>query len=67
VVRRRPGHFYRTDQFKGAGITSTPDHVVRAGQRRAEAAQKFPSTYGLGAPSDDTNAIVSFIWARVAR
>ena len=24
--------------------------------------QKFPGTYGLGAPSDYTNAIVSFIW-----
>jgi ABC-type glycerol-3-phosphate transport system substrate-binding protein len=56
------GIWYRTDQFKAAGITSPPanwnDLVADAKKLMA----KNPGTYGLGAPSNDTDAIASFIW-----
>ena len=56
------GIFYRTDQFKAAGITSTPTTWSELVSDAQKLQQKFPGTYGLGAPSDYTNAIVSFIW-----
>jgi ABC-type glycerol-3-phosphate transport system substrate-binding protein len=56
------GIWYRTDQFKAAGITSTPatwaDLVTDAKKLMA----KNPGTYGLGAPTYDTPAVASFIW-----
>jgi N,N'-diacetylchitobiose transport system substrate-binding protein len=56
------GVWYRKDQFAAAGITSTPttwpDLIADAKKLMA----KYPGTYGIGAPSADTNAIVSFIW-----
>jgi ABC-type glycerol-3-phosphate transport system substrate-binding protein len=56
------GVWYRKDEFKAAGITSTPttwaDLITDAKKLMA----KYPGTYGIGAPSADTNAIVSFIW-----
>jgi ABC-type glycerol-3-phosphate transport system substrate-binding protein len=56
------GIWYRTDQFKAAGITSTPttwaDLVADAKKLMA----KNPGTYGLGAPTYDTPAVASFIW-----
>jgi N,N'-diacetylchitobiose transport system substrate-binding protein len=56
------GIWYRTDQFKAAGITTPPaswnDLVTDAKKLMA----KYPGTYGLGAPSNDTDAIASFIW-----
>ena len=56
------GIWYRTDQFKAAGLTSPPanwnDLVADAKKLMA----KYPGTYGLGAPSNDTDAIASFIW-----
>ncbi|MGD0239078.1 MAG: extracellular solute-binding protein [Streptosporangiaceae bacterium] len=56
------GIWYRTDQFKAAGITTTPttwaDLVTDAKKLMA----KNPGTYGLGAPTYDTPAVASFIW-----
>jgi N,N'-diacetylchitobiose transport system substrate-binding protein len=56
------GIWYRKDQFAKAGITSTPttwaDLVADAKKLMA----KYPGTYGIGAPSNFTNGIVSFIW-----
>ena len=56
------GIFYRTDQFKAAGITSAPTTWAQLVSDAKTLQKKFPGTYGLGAPSDYTNAIVSFIW-----
>jgi ABC-type glycerol-3-phosphate transport system substrate-binding protein len=56
------GIFYRTDQFKAAGITSTPTTWAQLVSDAKTLQKKFPGTFGLGAPSDYTNAIVSFIW-----
>jgi N,N'-diacetylchitobiose transport system substrate-binding protein len=56
------GIWYRTDQFKAAGIASPPttwaDLVTDAKKLMA----KNPGTYGLGAPTYDTPAVASFIW-----
>jgi ABC-type glycerol-3-phosphate transport system substrate-binding protein len=56
------GIWYRTDQFKAAGITSPPatwaDLVTDAKKLMA----KNPGTYGLGAPTYDSPAVASFIW-----
>jgi N,N'-diacetylchitobiose transport system substrate-binding protein len=56
------GIWYRTDQFKAAGISSPPaswaDLVADAKKLMA----KFPGTYGLGAPTYDSPAVASFIW-----
>jgi ABC-type glycerol-3-phosphate transport system substrate-binding protein len=56
------GIWYRTDQFKAAGISSPPTTWSALISDAKKLQQKFPGTYGLGAPSDYTNAIVSFIW-----
>ena len=56
------GIWYRTDQFKAAGITSTPTTWAELTSDAQKLQQKFPGTYGLGGPSDFTNGIVSFIW-----
>jgi N,N'-diacetylchitobiose transport system substrate-binding protein len=56
------GIWYRTDQFKAAGISSPPTTWNDLLSDAKKLQQKFPGTYGLGAPSDYTNAIVSFIW-----
>jgi ABC-type glycerol-3-phosphate transport system substrate-binding protein len=56
------GIWYRTNQFKGAGITSTPTTWAALVADAQKLMAKYPGTYGLGAPSDYTNAIVSFIW-----
>jgi ABC-type glycerol-3-phosphate transport system substrate-binding protein len=56
------GIWYRKDQFAKAGITSPPAtwaQVVTAAKALIKA---YPGSYGLGAPSNYTNAIVSFIW-----
>ncbi len=56
------GIWYRTDQFKAAGIASPPttwaDLVTDAKKLMA----KYKGTYGLGAPTYDTPAVASFIW-----
>jgi ABC-type glycerol-3-phosphate transport system substrate-binding protein len=56
------GIWYRKDQFKAAGITSTPTTWPELVADAQKLMKKFPGTYGLGAPSNYTNAIVSFIW-----
>jgi ABC-type glycerol-3-phosphate transport system substrate-binding protein len=56
------GVWYRKDQFKAAGITSTPTTWAELAADAKKLMAKYPGTYGLGAPSDYTNAIVSFIW-----
>ena len=42
VVRRRPGHLLPHRPVQGGRHHVHPDHVVRAGQRRAEAAAEVP-------------------------
>jgi N,N'-diacetylchitobiose transport system substrate-binding protein len=56
------GIWYNKNQFAAAGITSPPTTWAQlVGDAKALMA-KYPGTYGLGAPSNYTNAIVSFIW-----
>jgi N,N'-diacetylchitobiose transport system substrate-binding protein len=56
------GIWYRKDQFTKAGISSPPTTWAQL-LSDAKALQKaYPGTYGIGAPSDYTNGIVSFIW-----
>jgi ABC-type glycerol-3-phosphate transport system substrate-binding protein len=56
------GVWYRKDQFAGAGITSAPTTWSQLVSDAQALMKKYPGTYGLGAPSDFTNGIVSFIW-----
>jgi ABC-type glycerol-3-phosphate transport system substrate-binding protein len=56
------GIWYRKDQFKAAGITSTPTTWAQLVADAQKLMAKYPGTYGIGAPSNYTNAIVSFIW-----
>jgi len=56
------GIWYRKDEFAKAGITSTPTTWADLVKDAKLLMKKFPGTYGLGAPSNYTNAIVSFIW-----
>ena len=56
------GIWYRTDQFKAAGISSPPTTWAQLVSDAQALQKKYPGTYGLGAPSNDTDAIASFIW-----
>ncbi len=56
------GIWYRKDQFAQAGITSAPTTWAELVTDAKLLQKKFPGSYGLGAPSNYTNAIVSFIW-----
>jgi ABC-type glycerol-3-phosphate transport system substrate-binding protein len=56
------GIWYRKDQFAAAGITSTPTTWAELVTDAQKLMAKYPGTYGIGAPSNYTNAIVSFIW-----
>jgi ABC-type glycerol-3-phosphate transport system substrate-binding protein len=56
------GIWYRKNQFAAAGITSTPTTWAQLVADAQKLMAKYPGTYGIGAPSDYTNAIVSFIW-----
>jgi ABC-type glycerol-3-phosphate transport system substrate-binding protein len=56
------GIWYRTDQFTKAGISSPPTTWAQLVSDAKLLMAKYPGTFGLGAPSDYTNAIVSFIW-----
>jgi ABC-type glycerol-3-phosphate transport system substrate-binding protein len=56
------GIWYRKDQFAKAGITSAPTSWAELTADAKKLQAKYPGSYGLGAPSDYTNAIVSFIW-----
>ena len=54
--------WYRTDQFKAAGITSTPTTWAELAADAQKLQAKFPGTYGFPAVTNDTNAFASFIW-----
>ncbi len=56
------GVWYRTDQFKKAGISAPPATWAQLVADAKLLQKKYPGTYGLGAPSNFTNGIVSFIW-----
>jgi N,N'-diacetylchitobiose transport system substrate-binding protein len=56
------GIWYNKSQFAAAGITSPPTTVADLVTDAKTLMAKNPGTFGLGAPTDDTNAIVSFIW-----
>ena len=54
--------YYRTDQFKKAGITSTPTTWAGLLADAQKLMKAYPGTYGLDAITNDTNAFASFIW-----
>ncbi len=54
--------WYRKDQFAKAGISSPPTSWAQLVADARLLMKKYPGTYGLGAPSNFTNGIVSFIW-----
>jgi ABC-type glycerol-3-phosphate transport system substrate-binding protein len=54
--------YYRTDQFKAAGITSTPTTWAELLTDAQKLMKKYPGTYGIDAVTDDTNAFASFVW-----
>ncbi len=56
------GIWYRKDEFSKAGITAAPTTWAQLLSDAKLLQKKFPGTSGLGAPSNYTNAIVSFIW-----
>ena len=56
------GIWYNKDQFAKAGITSAPTTWPELVSDAKALMAAYPGTYGLGAPSNYTNAIVSFIW-----
>jgi len=55
------GIWYRTDQFKAAGISAPPTTWAQLVSDAQLLQKKYPGTIGLGAPSNDTDAIASFI------
>jgi ABC-type glycerol-3-phosphate transport system substrate-binding protein len=54
--------WYRTDQFKAAGIASPPTTWAGLLSDAQKLMAKYPGTYGLDAITDDTNAFASFVW-----
>jgi ABC-type glycerol-3-phosphate transport system substrate-binding protein len=56
------GVWYRKDQFAKAGITAAPTTWAELTADAKKLMKKYPGTTGIGAPSNYTNAIVSFIW-----
>jgi len=56
------GIWYRKDQFAKAGISSPPASWPQLVADAKLLMKKFPGTWGVGAPSNYTNGIVSFIW-----
>jgi N,N'-diacetylchitobiose transport system substrate-binding protein len=56
------GVWYRTDQFKKAGITSTPTTWAQLLADAQKLQQAYPGTYGFDAVTNNTNALASFIW-----
>jgi ABC-type glycerol-3-phosphate transport system substrate-binding protein len=56
------GVWYNKDEFAKAGITSAPATWAQLVSDAKALMKAYPGTYGLGAPTDDTDAIVSFIW-----
>jgi N,N'-diacetylchitobiose transport system substrate-binding protein len=56
------GVWYRKDQFTKAGITSTPTTWAGLVADAQKLMNKFPGTYGIDAPTNNTDAIAAFIW-----
>ena len=56
------GVWYRKDEFAKAGISTPPATWAQLVSDAQLLQKKYPGTFGLGAPSNYTNAIVSFIW-----
>jgi ABC-type glycerol-3-phosphate transport system substrate-binding protein len=56
------GIWYNKDQFAKAKISSPPTTWAQLVSDAKALMAAYPGTYGIGAPSDYTNAIVSFIW-----
>jgi ABC-type glycerol-3-phosphate transport system substrate-binding protein len=56
------GVWYNKAQFAKAGITSTPTTWAELVSDAQKLQKKFPGTYGIGAPTNYTDGIVSFIW-----
>jgi ABC-type glycerol-3-phosphate transport system substrate-binding protein len=56
------GVWYRKDEFSKAGIASAPTTWAELLADAKLLMKKNPGTDGLGAPSNFTNGIVSFIW-----
>ena len=54
--------WYRTDQFKKAGITSTPTTWAELQADAVKLQSAYPGTTGFDAITNDTNAFASFIW-----
>jgi ABC-type glycerol-3-phosphate transport system substrate-binding protein len=54
--------WYRTDQFKKAGITSTPTTWAELSADAVKLQKAYPGTSGFDAITNDTNAFASFIW-----
>jgi ABC-type glycerol-3-phosphate transport system substrate-binding protein len=56
------GIWYNKAEFAAAGITAPPTTWPALVTDAKKLMAKYPGTYGLGAPSDYDDAIVSFIW-----
>ncbi len=56
------GIWYNKDQFAKAGIASAPATWAELVSDAKALMKAYPNTFGLGAPSNYSNAIVSFIW-----
>ena len=56
------GIWYNKDQFAKAGISAPPTTWAQLVSDAKALMKAYPGTYGLGAPSNFTNGIVSFIW-----
>ena len=56
------GVWYNKNEFAKAGITSTPTTWAELVSDAKALMKAYPGTFGIGAPTDDTDAIVSFIW-----
>jgi ABC-type glycerol-3-phosphate transport system substrate-binding protein len=54
--------WYRTDQFRKAGISSPPTTWTGLVADAQKLMKTFPGTYGIDAITDDTNAFASFVW-----
>jgi ABC-type glycerol-3-phosphate transport system substrate-binding protein len=56
------GIWYRKNEFQAAGITSAPTTWAQLLADAKALMKKYPGSYGLGAPSNYTYGIASFIW-----
>ena len=56
------GIWYRKNEFQAAGITSPPATWAQLLSDAKALMKKYPGSYGIGAPSNYTYGIASFIW-----